>query len=190
MTAHPGIARDREATRPRTRARRTQELLYRIGIGIKGFDGVGELLIGMLLWISPAMIVAVLSPAASTDGDDGALRLLIAHWAGQAIETVSVHPPVSFILFLLAHGVIKLALVFCLLKEYHWVYPYALSVLGLFTIYQLYLVVAQFSATTVIFAALDIVIIALVWREWQMLSGSPARSPRGATRAVNKMGES
>ena len=61
-------------------------------------------------------------------------------------------------------------LVYCLLKEYLWVYPYALAVLGLFAVYQIVVLVQRPSVALVLLAILDIVIILLVWREWRSLA--------------------
>jgi uncharacterized membrane protein len=78
-------------------------------------------------------------------------------------------PHAFVVFFLLAHGVVKLVLVYCLFKEYHWAYPYGIAVLILFTLYQLYVVIQTPTIGMVLFMVLDVAIIWLVWREWREL---------------------
>ncbi|ABY22417.1 hypothetical protein RSal33209_0670 [Renibacterium salmoninarum ATCC 33209] len=64
---------------------------------------------------------------------------------------------------------VKLVLVYCLFKEYHWVYPYPLTVLALFTVYQVYVLIKQPTIGMGFLTVLDVAIIWLVWREWRDL---------------------
>ena len=73
------------------------------------------------------------------------------------------------ILFLLTHGIVKLVLVYCLLKQFRRVYPYGLAVLTIFAVYQIYVLIQRPTLSLALLAALDVVIIWLVWREWRSL---------------------
>ncbi|GAA0999742.1 DUF2127 domain-containing protein [Subtercola frigoramans] len=152
------------------RRARLLELVYRVGIIIKGIDGLIELVAGLLLWVAPGLLRAALAPLVRTDSDDETLRLFIAQYAGRLDATLAAGASAFVIVFLLTHGVVKLVLVYCLLKEYRWVYPYALAVLGLFAAYQIYTVIQKPSLGLIVLALLDIVIIWLVWREWRTLT--------------------
>ena len=79
----------------------------------------------------------------------------------------------GLIIFLIGHGIVKLALVYCLLRRILWAYPYALGVLSLFLVYQLYALARDPSSVGMwLFTILDIVIIWLVWGEWKDLKES------------------
>lgn len=155
---------------PRRSARdRRIELVYRVGLVIKGADGVFELVAGLLLWLAPGLLRSLLSPLERTDVDDGTFHVFVAHLAGRLDSNLAHGSPAFVIFFLLSHGIVKLALVYCLLKEYRWVYPYALGVLGLFALYQLVVLVRAPSLGLTVLMALDLLIIWLVWREWAIL---------------------
>lgn len=156
---------------------RRLELVYRAGIVLKGVDGLVELAAGLALWLVPTLPATLLAPLERTDADDRATRILIAQWAGRLDSDLASGPHLFVVTFLLAHGLVKIVLVFCLLREYPWVYPYALAVLGLFAAYQLYAVVLTPGIGLAVLMLLDLVIIWLVWREWTVLRARRISSP-------------
>jgi uncharacterized membrane protein len=162
----------------RRAAGKTLELIYRIGVIIKGIDGAFELVGGLLLWFAPQLFHAVLHPIAMALGASPHPFLNgVGSIAGHLDHQLMTGAPVFVIAFLIAHGVVKLVLVYCLLREYLWVYPYALAVLGLFAIYQAYALIHTPTVPLAFFMALDLVIIWLVWREWRVLRLRAAARP-------------
>jgi uncharacterized membrane protein len=153
----------------RSASDRRLELVYRVGIVLKGVDGLVEVVAGLLLWFAPGLLRSLLVPLEQIDADDRSVRIFIAHLAGRADSDLAQGAPVLVILFLMSHGLIKLVLVYCLLKEYRWVYPYALGVLVLFALYQIYVLVRAPGLGFALLTALDLLIIWLVWREWGAL---------------------
>lgn len=154
---------------------------YRVGIAVKGFDGVVELLAGLALWIFPSALTAALAPLLPKVAGDHPIRNFVAYWAGRMDQELSAGSHTFVVLFLLAHGVVKVVLVYCLMKEYHWVYPYGIAVLALFTIYQAYVLVTTPSWGVAAFTVLDVVIIYLVWREWRELTAKAASTESVST---------
>ena len=75
------------------------------------------------------------------------------------------------LVFFLPHGVVKVGLVIALLRQKLWAYPWALVAFVLFLIYQIYLVIVHQTFLMGFLVVLDIVIIWLVWREWQKVTG-------------------
>lgn len=146
---------------------RLASLLYRFGLIIKGIDGLVELIGGLVLWLVPNWPLWLLTQLERTDRDDREVRLLIAQWAGRLDAGAAAGPQLPIILFLLSHGAVKLVLVYCLLKEYHWVYPYALGLLGFSALYQSSVLAQTPSIGMVLLTAVDVVIVGLVWREWR-----------------------
>jgi uncharacterized membrane protein len=165
---------DAVSTSHRSASDRRLELVYRIGIVLKGVDGLVEVIAGLLLWLAPGLLRSLLAPLEQIDSDDRMLRIFIAHLAGRLDTHLAHGPPVFIIFFLLSHGIVKLVLVYCLLKEYRWVYPYALGVLGLFALFQVFALVRSPSIGGGVLMVLDLFIIWLIWREWTALRRQPA----------------
>jgi uncharacterized membrane protein len=141
-----------------------------IGVAVKGFDGLVELIAGLWLLIAPASLHALLAAAlGEAQQHSGKISDFIAQNIAHVDEDLIRGGLFIVIIFLLSHGVVKLALVYALLKRLLWAYPYSLAVLGAFLIYQLYVCVVHPSIGMALFAFLDVVIIGLVWREWRTL---------------------
>ena len=73
------------------------------------------------------------------------------------------------ILYLGLHGIVKLALVVALLRRWMPAYPVAAVVLGVFVVYELYRAVRTGSVVLPLLAAVDILIIIMVVREYLLL---------------------
>jgi len=146
------------------------ERIYLLTIAIKGFDGLVEFIAGIIILVAPSWLhtfLAFLSGRASESSHEFIqdLAVDIAH-----VDTdITRSGMVVIILFLLIHGIVKLALVYALLKRILWAYPYALGVLVLFLIYQLYVCIAQPTFAMAFFVVLDAVIVYVVWAEWKKL---------------------
>jgi len=142
---------------------------YEIGILIKGFDGVLELVGGLLVLIlSPHTITGItafLTQDALQENPHNFIALRVQH-AGHHLATGHT---LFAALFLLTHGIVKVVLVTCLLLNKLWAYPSALVVLTLFLIYQIYLLITAPTFGMAFLTVLDIIIIFLVWREWQKI---------------------
>jgi len=140
---------------------------YEIGLVIKGVDGTAELIGALLLWLVPASAILSLTKALTrnelaNDPHD----FTATHIAHLGNELAKGHNLFA-ILFLATHGLVKVALVIALLQQKLWAYPWALGVLGLFLVYQVYLLIVKPTFGMAFLTVLDIVIIGLVWREWQ-----------------------
>jgi uncharacterized membrane protein len=140
--------------------------VFEVGIIGKGLNGAVELIGGLLLlFLSPNRIhdaaVAMTRTELSEDpGDFVATHLL--HTAdgltGAGVLFGSI--------YLLAHGVVKVALVTALLFDKIWAYPWMLVVLLVFIGYQLYRIALHPTAGLVALTVFDVIIVALTWREW------------------------
>jgi uncharacterized membrane protein len=157
---------------PRTQFRKTRsfQYVYKIGIAIKGFDGFVELLAGLALLFSPSLVHTILgSIAGEANEQQGQLFQSIADSITRVNADFAKNSVLFLVIFLISHGVIKLALVYALLKEITKAYPYALIVLILFLIYQLYVLAINPTIGMALFALLDAIIIWLVWGEYKDL---------------------
>jgi uncharacterized membrane protein len=141
--------------------------LFDIGIVLKGIDGVLELIGGVaLLSTTQPMILGVVDWLTQKElledpGDFIANHLL--HVAQQlSIGTLHFSG-----IYLLAHGVIKMALVAGLLRGSRWSYPAATVFLTALIGYQCYRLAHAASISLTLLTALDSVIVLLIVREWR-----------------------
>jgi uncharacterized membrane protein len=143
---------------------------YIVGVAIKGFDGLVELLAGLILLFTPSLAHNVLQRILhETQYHHGLLAQWLTRYVGQLDTELAKSGLVVVIAFLLTHGIVKLVLVYCLFKEILWAYPYALVILGAFLAYQAYILVRNPTVGIAFLVVLDIAIIALVWREYRVL---------------------
>ena len=146
------------------------EAVYKVGVAIKGFDGLLELVVGVMLLISPQLVHVVLTGIAGELGEHHTHVLqFIAEYVARVDVELAKSGLTFLILFLITHGLVKLALVYCLLKEIVRAYPVSLVILSAFLVYQLYVTIINPSIGMVIFTLLDAVIIWLVWGEYRDL---------------------
>lgn len=147
-----------------TREKRIHQL-FEIGILLKGADGLVEIVLGaLLMFVNVADIVrALVQHELIEDPGD----YIANHLVAAANATTADHVYVS--LYLLIHGIIKVALVVGLLRGKLWAYPASLAVLGLFVAYQ---VVAWLTSHSVLLALLtlfDLLVIWLIWHEYRLV---------------------
>lgn len=146
------------------------ETVYKIGVGLKGFDGLMELVTGVALWISPQLVHIILGSLAKELGEHHAhVFQFIAEYIGHVDGDLARGGVVFLIVFLITHGLVKLGLVYCLLREIVRAYPVALTILGAFLVYQVYVFIINPSIGMAIFTLLDAVIVWLVWGEYRDL---------------------
>lgn len=147
---------------------------YEIGIVVKGIDGAFELIGGLLILLVPRTdilhITTTLTQNELSNDPHDFFASHIAH-AGHALAGGS-HWFAA--LFLLTHGIVKVGLVTALLLQKLWAYPWALGALGLFLVYQIYLLVVRPTFSMWFLSILDAIIIWLVWREWQQVKTKSA----------------
>lgn len=142
---------------------------FKVGILIKGVDGILEVVGGLLLsFLSPLQInhfVALLSEhELSRDPND-----FIANHLLSAADGFSGGTKTFAVLFLLSHGVSKIGLVWALLKSQLWAYPTAIAVFAAFGAYQIYRYVLSPSVAMVVLTVLDALVIWLTWEEYGRL---------------------
>ncbi len=140
--------------------------VFEVGIIGKGLNGAAELIGGLLLlFLQPDrihhVVVALTQGELSEDpGDFVATHLL--HTA----SGLTGHAVLFGAVYLLAHGVVKVALVVALLLNKIWAYPWMIVVLAVFIGYQSYRIVLTPSAGLIGLTVFDVVIVALTWREY------------------------
>ena len=151
------------------RARRDHilDLAFLIGVAVKGLDALSELLLGVpLLFFSHAQLDSLARSVTAeelTEDPHDLVANLLLHTAAHA-----GHGTLLFVaLYLIVHGVVKLAIIAALIWGAERIYPWAIGALVAFTVFQLVEFVLHPSVSVALLTVLDIVIIALTWREWR-----------------------
>ena len=141
---------------------------FKIGLVLKGLDGILEVVGGiLLLFLSPNAIehlVRVLTAhELSEDPHD-----LIARYLLHTTAHLSHGTTVFGAIYLLSHGIAKIVLVALVLKDKLWAYPWLIALLLAFIAYQLYrITVVHFSAGLTALTVFDAFLVWLTWREYR-----------------------
>jgi uncharacterized membrane protein len=156
--------------------------LFQAAVAVKGIDGALEAIGGaLLLLVSPAalhrLVVALTQHELAEEPDD-VLVLSLRHLA----ESFSVETRHFAGAYLIGHGILKVFLAASLLRERHWAFPVALSVLGAFVAYQLYRFGRTHSGVLLALTALDAATMALIWRERRSRAQIVRASAAGSSR--------
>jgi uncharacterized membrane protein len=150
------------------RARRS-ERLFTVALLLKGVDGAAELVAAAVLLLVPSgavhqLVADIISRDLLGPPDGFLARHLVAGTAEFASGNRTF-----VIVYLGLHGVVKLALVWALLRRWRPAYPIAAVVLAVFVGYELNRAVRTGSVVLPVLAALDVLIIVLVVREYRRL---------------------
>jgi len=155
---------------------RPQSLLdkaYEIGIIVKGIDGILELVGGLLvLTLTPGAVNGISHLLTQHELQEDPHDLIATHILKLGQHLAHGHNYFAAA-FLLTHGAVKVFLVACLLLNKLWAYPWALAVLSLFLIYQLYQMATHPTLSMGFLSVLDAVIIWLIYREWKQVRQRP-----------------
>ncbi|GAA2077955.1 hypothetical protein GCM10009840_11010 [Pseudolysinimonas kribbensis] len=128
----------------RPTVRHLLDLLFLIGVVVKGLNGVAELAGGAAAAVLPATT-----------------SVSIAH------GHLHAHDVPLLVVFLLVHGVVKVAVVVALIVGALRVYPWAIGALAVLTVLQIADLALRPSLGVVLLTILDLIVIALTWREWR-----------------------
>lgn len=131
----------------------------------KGAISLAEVISGVAaLFIPPAVIVnaaAFVLNYLPQAGLQNVLMQEVAKYTGGAVVFVSI--------YLLSRGLVKIFLIWSLLKNRLWAYPASLIILGLFLLYQLYQIGTEHSFIVTAITLFDIVVMYFIYREWRIV---------------------
>ncbi len=153
--------------------------VFDVSIILKGIVGVAELVGGVaLFFVNPDMIRQWLGWLTA--------HLLVGHdhsplavWFDHLADNLGADATDFAAVYLILHGLIKVVLVWALLKQQLWAYPWMIVALVVFIVYQVYELLVHFTWAMVALTVFDLFIVALTLREWQL-----HRERRTATRAA------
>jgi uncharacterized membrane protein len=141
---------------------------FKIGLVLKGLDGILEVAGGIvLLFLSPQAIQhlarTLTAHELSQDPHD-----LIARYILHTTAHLTTSTTLFGAIYLLSHGSAKIVLVVLVLREKLWAYPWLIVLLLAFIAYQLYrLIAVHFSVGLTALTVFDAFLVWLTWREYQ-----------------------
>jgi len=149
---------------------------FRVGIGLKAANAALELVAGVAMFLIPASWLTALATSITQhelaeDPHDFVATHLI-RWAGG----LSSDDTRYYAIYLLAHGVVKIALVVSLLKGWMWSYPASIIVLALFIVYQTYQFILHPGWGMIALNIFDLVVIWLIWIEYRSVRGARGKT--------------
>jgi uncharacterized membrane protein len=145
---------------------------FEIGIALKGLNGLVELIGGVLLLVFPPtaiqdFIIRLTHKELVEDPTD-----FIATHLRTAAQHLSMHAKTFAAIYLLSHGVIKAVLVYALIKDKLWAFPWAIGFFTAFGVYQMYRYIVEPSGMLIALTVLDVIVIGLTLAEWQRVKGT------------------
>jgi uncharacterized membrane protein len=141
--------------------------LFRIAVLLKGLDGGFQLVAGIALLFIPAKAITDFVQLIVTRDLVGNPAERLATPLQTAVQDLVGGGTRTFVIvYLLVHAVIKLGLVIALLRKVTPAYPIAAVALAVFVVFEVLRAVHTHSVALPIFAALDVLIIVLVVREY------------------------
>jgi uncharacterized membrane protein len=147
---------------------RSLDRAFRITVGLKGLDGILEVIGGLvLLFVSPDSISHFIrfltAHELAQDPNDFIARHLL-HSASQLTHSSTVYGGI----YLLSHGVAKVVLVVLVLKDRLWAYPWMIGLIAVFIAYQVYRLTYKVSFGLIVLTLFDMLVIWLTWREYRI----------------------
>ena len=151
------------------RRRGAREVLFLLGAYLKGLDGVLELIGGAaLLAVSPAFVLHAVRLLTQDEIVEDP-RDLVANALRHAARHLSFASEHFMAVYLLVHGIVKLALVWALLRRVLLAYPLSIVIFAGFIIYQLYRYSFTRGAGLLALSAFDLIVIGLIWLEYRAM---------------------
>jgi len=157
---------------------------FKIGLVLKGLDGVLEVAGGiLLLFLTPQAIehvVRVLTAHELTEDPHDLVARYLLHTASHLNHGTTLFGAI----YLLSHGAAKIVLVALVLRDKLWAYPWLIVLLLAFIAYQLYqIIVVHFSLGLAALTVFDAALVWLTWREYQSkrARAHPPRAPAPAS---------
>ena len=139
---------------------------FRVGITLKGIDGVLEAIGGVLLWFKVNSLNAWLQALCEHELARDKHDIIFRH-ISDASQKLASGSPMFASLYLLSHGLVKAVLVISLQLDRLWAYPLTMVVFGAFMVYQVYRFTHTHSWALIILTLFDGLLIFLTWKEYQ-----------------------
>ncbi|MFH1523248.1 MAG: DUF2127 domain-containing protein [Patescibacteria group bacterium] len=142
---------------------------FTVTIILKGLNGILEIASGFILFfIHPSQVSGLVFKLTQFELNEDPTDFIANYLVGLAND-FSLSVQFFSSIFLLSHGIIKLALLIALWKKKIWAYPTAMIVFSIFIAYQAYRYSLYHSTGLILLSILDALIIILTYLEYQRI---------------------
>jgi uncharacterized membrane protein len=158
-------------------------LVFRVALVFKGLDGLLELIGGVILLVVRPEQIQGLADFLTRGELQEDPRDFVATHVLAASNAFSSHGSLAFwsALYLLSHALVKIVLVWAVIRDRLWAYPWMIVFLLAFIVYQVFAMAVHFSIGLLLLTILDVVVCWLTYREYRRLRRQRATvAARGA----------
>jgi uncharacterized membrane protein len=156
---------------------------FKVTLVLKGLDGLLELVGGILFLAVPphriGSLVRLLTQHELTEDPTDLVANALRNLAGALTASATLFAAI----YLLLHGLVKVVLVWAVLRDKLWAYPWMIGFLLVFILYQGYQLTVAFSWGLALLTVFDAFIAWLTWHEYKAhklraATSRPALGPR------------
>jgi uncharacterized membrane protein len=149
-----------------TSSRNLLHKTFETGITLKGLGGLLEVIGGIALWfITPGRLDLFVRGLLGGEAIRHPHNFVAVHFVHLSGKLAHADPTFAS-LYLLSHGLVKVALVIALMRNKLWAYPLTIGVFGAFMAYQTYRFTHTHSFALAMLTIFDGFIVWLTWREF------------------------
>ena len=140
---------------------------FLIGIWFKAAVGALQAIAGFaLLAVSQQSLAAMVARWTNPELVEEPHQIF-ATWAQHGVADLGAGSRVFVVIYLISHGLIKLGLIWAMLRQKMWAYPWSIVVISGFIAYQLYRFAKTHSMALIVLSVLDAVVVFLIWHEYR-----------------------
>ncbi len=146
---------------------RSLDATFKASVIIEGINGALEIVGGViLLVVSPAALDDIVRSVTQHELSEDPSRLHRS--TSPPLGGTAHHGTTLFAaIYLISHGVAKVALVVALLRDHLWAYPAAIILLTAFIAYQMYRLSHRLTVGLTMLTIFDAFVVWLTWREYR-----------------------
>ncbi len=150
---------------------------FLIGIWFKAAVGALQTIAGIaVLAVSQQSLAAMVARWTNPELAEEP-HALIATWAQHGVADLGAGSRTFVTIYLISHGVIKLVLIWAMLRRKMWAYPWSMWVISGFIAYQLYRFASTHSLALIVLSVLDAIVVYLIYHEYRTRKASGFAAP-------------
>ena len=150
---------------------------FLVGIWFKFAIGAVQAIAGLaLLLVNQASLAAMVARWTAPELAEEP-HSHIATWAQQGVADLGSGSRAFVTIYLLSHGLIKLGLIWAMLRRKMWAYPWSIVAMSGFIAYQLYRFANTHAMALIVLSVLDAIVVYLIWHEYRTRKANGFEGP-------------
>jgi uncharacterized membrane protein len=148
----------------RSPAGKTTEILFRLGMIVKGVDSLFEVAGGILLTMPTKLARYIL---VISQHEAFRHHMVLSGRLDKIADSVSEHASMFEAVYLMVHGLSKVVLIAAIVAHKRWGYLGFMIVLSLFTLIEMVRAVTAREVFTGVFGVFDLFVVGLIYKEYR-----------------------